>query len=123
MTKTEIINKINNLKYFTEDLIVIKEAVEAITKEGEENNNREELYKEFVIERDVVNRLLTIERWKQWVEGCKKEFYKPYFKEVVTNPNRLHNIYTGVIPHWGMKMTEQEFDMYAEIYEELFELN
>ena len=31
MTKTEIINKINSLKYFTEDLIVINRIVNCIT--------------------------------------------------------------------------------------------
>lgn len=121
MTKEEIIEIFDNMEFFTEDMVPIKEKIQSIT-ETEDSEEKEKLYKQFIQERDVVNRLLTIEENYKWEEGCKKEWYKSYFKRHVTNPNSLHNVFTGIIPKWGMKMTEEEFDVYKEVYDELFEL-
>lgn len=121
MTKEEIIEIFDNMEFFTEDMVPIKEKIQSIT-ETEDAKEKEKLYKQFIQERDVVNRLLTIEENYKWEEGCKKEWYKSYFKRHVTNPNSLHNVFTGIIPKWGMKMTEEEFDVYKEVYDELFEL-
>lgn len=121
MTKEEIIEIFDNMEFFTEDMVPIKEKIQTIT-EIEDSKEKEKLYKQFIQERDVVNRLLTIEENYKWEEGCKKEWYKSYFKRHVTNPNSLHNVFTGIIPKWGMKMTEEEFDVYKEVYDELFEL-
>lgn len=121
MTKEEIIEIFDNMEFFTEDMVPIKEKIQSIT-ETEDAKEKEKLYKQFIQERDVVNRLLTIEENYKWEEGCKKEWYKSYFKKHVTNPNSLHNVFTGIIPKWGMKMTEEEFDVYKEVYDELFEL-
>lgn len=121
MTKEEIIEVFDNMEFFTEDMVPIKEKIQSIT-ETEDSEEKEKLYRQFIQERDVVNRLLTIEENYKWEEGCKKEWYKSYFKRHVTNPNSLHNVFTGIIPKWGMKMTEEEFDVYKEVYDELFEL-
>jgi len=121
MTKEEIIEIFDNMEFFTEDMVPIKEKIQSIT-ETEDSEEKERLYKQFIQERDIVNRLLTIEENYKWEEGCKKEWYKSYFKKHVTNPNSLHNVFTGIIPKWGMKMTEEEFDVYKEVYDELFEL-
>lgn len=121
MTKEEIIEIFDNMEFFTEDMVPIKEKIQSIT-ETEDSKEKEKLYRQFIQERDVVNRLLTIEENYKWEEGCKKEWYKSYFKRHVTNPNSLHNVFTGIIPKWGMKMTEEEFDVYKEVYDELFEL-
>lgn len=121
MTKEEIIEIFDNMEFFTEEMVPIKEKIQTIT-EIEDSKEKEKLYKQFIQERDVVNRLLTIEENYKWEEGCKKEWYKSYFKRHVTNPNSLHNVFTGIIPKWGMKMTEEEFDVYKEVYDELFEL-
>ena|SRR5690606_32911134 len=121
MTKEEIIEIFDNMEFFTEDMVPIKEKIQTIT-EIEDSEEKERLYKQFIQERDIVNRLLTIEENYKWEEGCKKEWYKSYFKKHVTNPNSLHNVFTGIIPKWGMKMTEEEFDVYKEVYDELFEL-
>lgn len=121
MTKEEIIEMFDNMEFFTEDMVPIKEKIQSIT-ETEDSEEKEKLYRQFIQERDVVNRLLTIEENYKWEEGCKKEWYKSYFKRHVTNPNSLHNVFTGIIPKWGMKMTEEEFDVYKEVYDELFEL-
>lgn len=121
MNKEEILKIIDNSVYFTEELSPVRSEIESINK-IEAIEDREKAYVQFTVERDVVNRLLTIEECRKWDEGVKSEFYKGLQKKQVTNPKNLHNPMNGIIPYWGIKMTEEEFNLYEEVYDELFEL-
>lgn len=104
------------MQYFTNNLELIKEEVDALNERCKDVTieEKDKLSEQFSVELLIVNKLLTVEKYLK----IKSKFYQERFKRVITNPDAPF-----VIPKYGIKMTEEEFNDYLEEYNKQFELS
>ena len=115
MTREELELRHKGLVYFDDELQPIGELdFEMITQQPE-------LLAQFISDMVFVNKMNTIGRNKNWELDHATDFRKGYYKQRLTNPATEANEF-GEVEKWGSKFESvEEWDLYQEFYNELFE--
>jgi hypothetical protein len=106
-----------SLQYFSKETLLPhdKDALMNVVNEGEQQ------MMQLAMEMMFVNKLNTIARNIEWVHGHSYSPFKAkFFKEKLTNPATEADQF-GNVSKWGMKMLPEEWALYEELYNELFQ--
>lgn len=103
----------DNLQFFNEEMVPIE-------SEWNKVKDNDELRHQLVLEALFVNRLNTIAKNHEWIEGNKDSLFKQkLFKKVITDPTTETDEYFCV-KGYGTKMTNEEWDAYEQLHYRLF---
>lgn len=109
-TKTKILHTLKTLKYFSGNLLLNKDKVDTI----KENNLTQQ--KRFLRELELVNKYLAVHCYNFLNE--RTLVLPPEFKFIITNATTPYVEIKSINKKFP-RMSNEEFDMYLEIYKEL----
>lgn len=117
MTKEEILKSIDEFYYVdVENFMVIPEKVLEIEQETDEIKHGL-CVAGWLYEMNILGKLCNIHIYNSKEDG----FYKDRYKQIVTGQHKGYVAdKDGVIEEYGLLVTEEEFEIYKEIYDNIF---
>ncbi len=117
MTKDELLKAIDEFYYVgVENFMVIPEKVLEIEKETDEERHGL-CVAGWLYEMNILSKLCNIHIYN----SKESEFYKQRYKDIVTGKHKGYKAdESGIIENYGMLVTDEEFEVYKEVYDEIF---
>lgn len=118
-TKEQILEAINNFYYIdVEQMILIPERILEVENEKDEET-KNLLIAGWIYELQILNKLVNVHVWMHQKEG----FYKERYEQIITGKHKgFPPDEEGYIENYGILTTQEEFDLYKEIYNEIYQL-
>lgn len=115
-TVQDLVDQYDRLQFFDKELKPVES--ELLYKA----NYDQELLVAMIAETNFANRMATIMRNENWVKQheFRSEWKRNQYRNKIVNPKTETDKF-GNIPHWGMKMSEAEFDTYQAAHDIIFE--
>jgi hypothetical protein len=119
-TKEEILKAVENFYYIdVEQMLLIPERMlETENEQDEEKKNL--LIAGCIYELQILNKIVNVHVWKNQKEG----FYKDRYEQIITGkhvgfpPDK-----DGYIENYGILISPEEFELYKEVYDEIYQIN
>jgi hypothetical protein len=118
-TKEEILNAVKNFYYVdVEQMLLIPERMlETENEENEETKNL--LIAGCIYELQIFNKIVNVHVWKNQKEG----FYKDRYEKIITGKHSGFSAdEEGYIENYGILTTPEEFNIYKEVYDEIYQI-
>lgn len=118
-TKEEILEAVNKFYYVdVEQMLLIPERMlETENEQDEETKNL--LIAGCIYELQILNKIVNVHVWKNQKSG----FYKDRYEQIITGKHSgFPADEEGYIENYGILTTPEEFNMYKEVYDEIYQI-